>query len=269
MSKILRILILLVCLCQAGLADDFNRPAVGYTNTGGKIGWYWQAKGTGTWSLIDHELLVDNAHTSLQNNDQVLYHTRVSLQSGDWSASVDVRDETATRRVGMAFMVGANGTNFYQIRLQFGSRQVQVLENGAAGVLQTIYTNDTASSEVFNTAKYYTISAWSTAPGQVNWTIHNAGSDVNWRSRRTSAGIQVASGSFTDTTYTSGYAGIVKSQGDGVTDVPTLTISTSGKSPCRRSPSRIRGCSSRPTTSSKSRRRSMPRSNRVIPRGWI
>ncbi len=219
MHKILHIPILLVGLGQAGLADDFNRPSVGYTNTGGKIGWYWQAKGTGTWKLIDHELLVDNADASVQNNDQVLYHTRVSLQPGDWSASVDVRDETATRRVGMAFMVGANGTNFYQIRLQFGTRQVQVLENGAAGVLQTIYANDTASSEVFNTGKYYTISAWSTAPGQVNWTIHNAGSDVNWRSRRTSAGYQVASGSFTDTTYTTGYAGVIKSQGDGVTDV--------------------------------------------------
>ncbi len=219
MLKNLHIPILLVCLCQAGLADDFNRPSVGYTNTGGQIGWYWLAKGTGTWSLINHELLVDNAHASLQNNDQVLYHTRVSLQPGNWSASVDVRDETATRRVGMAFMVGANGTNFYQIRLQFGTKQVQVLENGAAGVLQTIYTNDTASSEVFNTGKYYTISAWSTAAGQVNWTIHNAGTNVNWFNRRTSAGIQVASGSFTDTTYTSGYAGVIKSVGDGVSDV--------------------------------------------------
>ena len=53
-------------------ADDFNRPSVGYTNTGGKIGWYWQAKGTGTWKLIDHELLVDNADPSVQNNDQML-----------------------------------------------------------------------------------------------------------------------------------------------------------------------------------------------------
>jgi autotransporter-associated beta strand protein len=219
MLKILRIPILLVGLCQAGRADDFNRPSVGYTNTGGKIGWYWQAKGTGTWKLIDHELLVDNADASVQNNDQVLYHTRVSLQSGNWSASVDVRDETSTRRVGMAFMVGANGNNFYQIRLQFGTRQIQVLENGAAGVPQTIYTNDTASSEVFNTANYYTISAWSTAAGQINWTVKNAGADVNWRSRPTSEGYQVASGSFTDSTYTTGYAGIVKSQGDGVTDV--------------------------------------------------
>ena len=219
MPKIFHIAILLVCLCQAALADDFNRPSAGYTNTGGQIGWYWQAKGTGTWKLIDHEILVDNADASIQNNDQVLYHTRVSLQSGNWSASVDVRDEIATRRVGLAFMVGANGTNFYQIRLQFGTKQVQVLENGAAGVLQTIYTNDNASSEVFNTGKYYTISAWSTAAGQINWTVNNAGSDVNWGSRPTSTGYQVASGSFTDTTYTSGYAGIVKSQGDGVTDV--------------------------------------------------
>ena len=219
MHKILRIPILFVCLCQVGLADDFNRPNMAYTNTGGKIGWYWQAKGTGTWSLKNQELYVNNADASLQNNDQILYHTRVSLQSGNWSASVDVRDETATRRVGMAFMVGANGTNFYQIRMQFGTRQVQVLENGAAGVLQTIYTNDTASSEVFNTADYYTISASSTVAGQVNWTIHNAGSNVNWTSRRTSAGYQVASGSFTDFTYTTGYAGVIKSQGDGVTDV--------------------------------------------------
>ncbi len=213
------LLLFWISFAQSLRADDFNRPSVGYTNTGGQIGWYWQASGTGTWKLINHELLVNNADASVQNNDQVLYHTRVSLQPGNWSASVDVRDETATRRVGMAFMVGANGTNFYQIRLQFGTKQVQVLENGAAGVLQTIYTNDTASSEVFNTGKYYTISAWSTAAGQINWTVNNAGADVNWRSRPTSEGYQVASGSFTDSTYTSGYAGIVKSQGDGVTDV--------------------------------------------------
>jgi autotransporter-associated beta strand protein len=219
MLKNLHIPILLVCLCQAGLADDFNRPNVAYTNNGGKLGWYWQAKGTGTWSLKDHEIYVNNADASLQNNDQILYHTRVSLQPGNWSASVDVRDETSTRRVGMAFMVGANGVNFYQIRLKFGSQEVQVIENGASGVQQTIYSSSTSSSEVFNPGKYYTISVWSTAAGQINWTVNNAGSNVNWTSRRTSAANQVASGSFTDTTYTSGYAGVIKSVGDGVSDV--------------------------------------------------
>ena len=61
MLQNLRIPILLVCLCQAAPADDFNRPNVAYTNNGGNLGWYWQAKGTGTWSLKDQELYVNNA----------------------------------------------------------------------------------------------------------------------------------------------------------------------------------------------------------------
>lgn len=97
--------ILLVCLCHAAPADDFNRPDVAYTNNGAQIGWYWQASGSGNWSLKDHEIYLNNADASIQQTDQVLYHTRVSLQSGNWSASVDVRAEANNRRVGMAFMV--------------------------------------------------------------------------------------------------------------------------------------------------------------------
>ena len=187
-------------------ADDFNRPDVAYTHTASSLGWYWQASGAGTWSLTDHEILVNNANPSVQEPEQTLYHTRVSLQSGDWSASVDVRGETTSRRAGLVFMVSGGGTSHYQIRLLFGTRQVQVLQRGSAGD-QTIYTSDTSSSEIFATSKYYTISAGSTAPTQFNWTVKNP------------AGTVVASGSFTDASYPSGYAGIIKSVGDGNSDI--------------------------------------------------
>jgi hypothetical protein len=191
---------------QVLLGDDFNRPNVAYTHTGGKLGWYWQASGAGTWSLKNHEILVNNSDVSLQENDQTLYYTRVSLRPGDWSASVDVRGEIATRRAGMVFMAGGGGTNHYQIRLQFGSKQVQVLQSGSAGS-QTIYSNDASSAENFDVGKYYTISAWSTAATQFNWNIKNAGGTI------------VASGSFTNASYTNGYAGIIKNAGDPSTDI--------------------------------------------------
>lgn len=187
-------------------ADDFNRPNVPYTNIGSDIGWYWQASGDGHWSLKDHELYVNNSDPSLQENDQVLYNTRVSLVSGNWSASVDVRCETPTRRVGMVFMVSGGGTNHYQIRLQSGSQQVQILQRGIAGN-QTIYSSDTSSSEVFDPGKFYTISVWSTNAHEFNWMVENAG------------GTKVTDGSFIDSGYTSGYAGIIKSVGDGNTDI--------------------------------------------------
>ncbi len=201
-------ILLLLCLSFAPSlrADDFNRPDVAYTHTASNLGWYWQASGASTWSLTDHEILVNNANPSLQEPEQTLYHTRVTLQSGDWSASVDVRGETPTRRAGLLFMVSGGGTNHYQIRLQLNTKQVQVLRRGSAGSL-TIYTSDTSSSETFATTKYYTISAWSTVATQFNWNVKNP------------AGTVVASGSFTDASYTSGYAGIIKSIGDGNSDI--------------------------------------------------
>lgn len=95
-------------------ADDFNRPDVAYTHMASNLGWYWQASGASTWSLTDHKILVNNANPSLQEPEQTLFNTRVSLQSGDWSASVDVRGETATRRAGLLFMVSGGGTNHFK-----------------------------------------------------------------------------------------------------------------------------------------------------------
>jgi hypothetical protein len=187
-------------------ADDFNRPNLAYTNDGGKIGWYWQASGAGHWSIKDHQLYVDNADPSLQEDDQTLYQTRVSLQPGDWSASVDVRNETTNGYVGMAFMVQPGGTSFYQIRLRSGSRQVQVLKNSPGGTV-VIDSNDESSSEIFDTASFHTISVSSTSAHQYDWNIANA------------AGNPLAAGSFTDTSYASGHAGVVKSAGDGNVDI--------------------------------------------------
>lgn len=201
-----------LCLCfpgaQKGLAffDDFNRPGAGYTNTGGSLGWYWQCSGSGCWSRLNHELYANNSDSSPQTLDQVLYNTRVTLQSGNWSASVDVRDETATRRVGMVFMVSGGGTNHYQIRLAFGTQNVQVLKRGAAGNT-TIYSVSNSSSEVFDTGNWYRINAWSTNATRFNWTIINSASNP------------VAGGSFTDAGYTNGYAGVIKSVGDDNSDI--------------------------------------------------
>ncbi|MEI7900526.1 MAG: alginate lyase family protein [bacterium] len=206
------IIVAVLCLCfsgtQKGLAfyDDFNRPGVGYTNVGNALGWYWQCSGGGCWSRLNHEVYVNNSDSSLQTADQVLYNTRVALQSGHWSASVDVRDEKASRRVGMVFMVSGGGTNHYQIRLLFGAKQVQVLKSGAAGNT-TIYSSDTGSSEVFNTGKFYTVNAWSTNATRFNWSVINSTSN------------QVAGGSFTDAAYTDGYAGVIKTSGDGNSDI--------------------------------------------------
>lgn len=190
---------------QGLLADDFNRPNVAYTHNGSEIGWYWQASGAGTWSLKNHEIYVQNADASVQEDHQVLYYTRASLQSGDWHASVDVRCDTATRRAGLVFMVGAGGTNHYQIRLKADSREVQVLKRGTTGS-QTIYSNTDSSSETFATNEYYSINAWSIVPTQFQWTITNSG------------GTNVASGFFADADYTNGYAGIIKSVGDPNSD---------------------------------------------------
>ncbi len=205
---IIRFLPLLAAFSAVSLlhADDFNRTNVGYTNDGGKIGWYWQASGAGHWSIKDHQLYVNNADPSLQQDDQTLYHTRVSLQPGDWSASVDVRNETTNGYVGMAFMVQPGGTSFYQIRLRSGSRQVQVLKNSPGGAV-VIDSNDESSSEIFYTTSFYTISVTSTSAHQFNWNIAN------------SSGSQVAAGQFTDTSYTSGHAGVVKNAGDGNVDI--------------------------------------------------
>ena len=191
---------------QSLLADDFNRPNVAYTNDAAKLGWYWQASGAGTWSLTTHEILANNSSSTLQENEQTLYHTRVSLVPGDWSASVDVRSDLSTRRAGLVFMVGAAGLDHYQIRLKFGSAQVQVLQRGSAGS-QTLYSNDNSSSEVFGVGTYYKVSAWSTAATQISWNVKNP------------AGTIVASGSFTDADYATGYAGIIKSVGDPTTDI--------------------------------------------------
>lgn len=188
--------------CAPGLsADDFNRPNVAYTHDGSKLGWYLEAGGAGAWSLQSHELLINNADPSVQVNDQTLYYTRVSLQSGDWNASVDVKDDYTSRHTGMIFMASDGGTNNYQILLQFGSKQVQVLQRGSAGN-QTLYSNDAASTELFSAGRYYTISAGSTVPAQFNWTVANDGGTV------------IASGSFTNASYTNGYAGMIKSVGD-------------------------------------------------------
>ena len=195
-----------LCLPAEAIFDDFNRVNVAYTTNGSALGWYWQCGGTGNWSLLNHEILVNNSDPSLQQNNQTLYNTRVSLTPGAWSGSVDVRDETAGNSAGMIFMAGAGGSNCYQILLQFGSQRVQVLRSGVAGSL-TIYSNNAASSEVFNTNNYYTISAWSTVAAQFNWNITN------------NVGSVVAGGSFVDASYTNGCAGIIKCAGDPGLDV--------------------------------------------------
>ncbi|MEI8206546.1 MAG: alginate lyase family protein, partial [Kiritimatiellales bacterium] len=202
-----RIAVLIGLSCQVLWSDDFNRrPDVPYTHDGNQIGWYWQASGTGTWSLKDHEILVDNSDASLQEDNQILYNTCTSLKSGDWNASVNVRIEIATRRAGMAFMVGAGGNDYYQIRLKADSKEVQVLRRGSAGDL-TIYTHTNSSSETFALEKFYTINVWSTNAAQFQWRIQNDG------------GTNVASSSFNDTGYTNGYAGIIKSVGDPYPDI--------------------------------------------------
>ena len=187
-------------------ADDFNRPDVGYTHDGSKLGWYWQASGKSHWSLIGHRIHVDNADPSPQETDQVLYHTRVLLKSGDWSATVSVRSETAGNHAGLVFMVGANGTTHYQIGLEFGSNQLRVLRSGVGGIRPVGRTNVT-SSETFDPACFYTITAWSTVPNQFQWNVKNP------------AGKVVASDSFNDAEYASGYAGIIKNVGDGNPDI--------------------------------------------------
>lgn len=189
---------------QSLIADDFNRPNVAYTNDAAKLGWYWQASGLGTWSLTEHEILVNNTSSSLQQNDQTLYHTRVSLVPGAWSASVDVRSDTSNRWLGFVFMVGAAGMDHYQIRLKSGSKEVQVLQRGSGGIQNISLGN--LSNETFLTGKYYKISAWSTVANETNWNVQNP------------AGVIVASGSFIDSTYTTGYAGIIKSAGDPSAD---------------------------------------------------
>src|SRR6478672_9908602 len=106
-------------LCTQPLcADDFNRPNVAYTHDGSRLGWYWQASGNGHWSLKDHRIHVNNADPSPQESDQVLYHTRVLLKSGNWSATVSVRSEIAGNHAGLVFMVGANVASHYQIGLK-------------------------------------------------------------------------------------------------------------------------------------------------------
>ena len=211
---------LLGCVFVAPLlrAEDFNRPHVSYTNDARYLGWYFQASGASTWSLTNHAIYLDNSDPSVQLNDQMLYYTRVPLQSGNWSASVDVREETAGNCAGLAFMVGSGLTNYYQLRLQSGSQQVQILKNSLAGS-QLIYSNSAASSEIFNPGNYYTISVWSTNIAQFNWSITNAGTNVNWTSLLTNWGYQVASGSFTDASYTNGYAGMIKNVGDPGADI--------------------------------------------------
>ena len=200
--------VIIACLaCDHGLlADDFNRPNVAYTHTASKIGWYWQASGAGTWSLASHEIVVNTSDASLQEAGQTLYHTRVVLKSGDWSASVAVGNRTSGHRAGMVFMVGAGGNDHYQVQLRFGTNQVQVLQSGSAGS-QTIYSNDTASSETFDTTKLYTISVWSQVATQFQWSVKNP------------SGTVVASGTFTDAHYTSGYAGIITELGDPAADI--------------------------------------------------
>jgi hypothetical protein len=187
-------------------ADDFNRPDVAYTHDASKLGWYWQASGNGHWSLKDHRIHVNNADPSRQETDQVLYHTRVLLKSGDWSATVTVRSATAGHHAGMVFMVGANGNSHYQIGLKFGSNQLRILRSGAGGIRPVGRTNVT-SSETFDTACFYTITAWSTVPNQFQWKVESP------------AGKVIASGNFNDAEYVSGYAGIIKNVGDGNPDI--------------------------------------------------
>lgn len=190
------------CGTQVLLADDFNRPNVAATNDGSKLGWYWKSCGAGLWSLKDHELQANQAASSHQEADPILYHTRVALQSGNWSATVAVRGDTAGKRVGMVFMLGGGGLNFYQIRLGFGSKNLQVLRNGSAGS-RTIGSREVVSSETFDPAKPYTITVSSTVACRFVWNVRNPAAGV------------VASGTFTDTSYTRGYAGIIHSAGDG------------------------------------------------------
>ena len=199
------ILVSLACV-QAVRGDDFNRPNVGYTHTASKLGWYWQASGAGTWSLASHEIVVNTSDASRQEAGQTLYHTRVSLKPGDWSASVAVGNRTSGHSAGMVFMVGAGGNDHYQVRLRFGTQQVQVLQSGSAGS-QTIFSDDAASSETFDTAKLYTLSVGSQVATQFNWNVKNP------------LGAIVASGTFTDSDYTSGYAGIITEFGDATADI--------------------------------------------------
>jgi autotransporter-associated beta strand protein len=207
--RLLVVTALLCCFPSApalAVFDDFNRPNAAYTNNGSALGWYWQCGGTGNWSLQNQEILANNSDPSLQVSNQTMYNTRVSLASGACSASVDVRDEISGNGAGMLFMAGAGGSNYYQVLLQFGSEQVQVLRRGSAGNM-TIYSNNSSSSEIFNTNNYYTISVWSTAPARFNWNITN------------DAGNVVAGGSFTDASYTNGFAGMIKCVGDPRTDI--------------------------------------------------
>ena len=106
----------------------------------------------------------------------------------------------------MVLMVGANGASHYQIGLKFGSNQLRILRSGAAGSRSVGGTNLT-SSETFNPACFYTITAWSTVPNQFQWNVKNP------------AGKMIASGNFNDAEYNSGHAGIFKNVGDGNPDI--------------------------------------------------
>ncbi|MGZ0656351.1 PEP-CTERM sorting domain-containing protein [Coraliomargarita sp. W4R53] len=213
-------------LSAASFSDDFNRSAdVAATTIGSEIGTNWTF-GANTWG-INNTATDGRAYTDVQSNAEggisntAMWNTTIGMASTATESStvtVDVIGESSLNFFGMAFNV-QNYNTFYQFRLKFGTNDYQVIEitNGVNTHTVLNQSNDVASN--FDASKNYTLTLVSNVggiAGDYSYTITESGSSTVLNSVST----------FSDSTFTGGYAGFTYANNNSTYYYDNFSITT-------------------------------------------
>ncbi|MGZ0656350.1 PEP-CTERM sorting domain-containing protein [Coraliomargarita sp. W4R53] len=221
--QLLPLITLASSLSAASFSDDFNRSSdVAATTIGSEIGTNWTF-GPNTWG-IDNTTTDGRVYTDIATSGEAntaLWNTSVAMASTasqSSTVSIDVLGDSETNFFGMAFNV-QNYNTFYQFRLKFGTNDYQVIEfnNGVNTDTVVNQSNDVASN--FDPLKSYTLTLVSNVggiAGDYSYTITESGSSTALNSIST----------FSDSTFTGGYAGFTHANRGAAYYYDNFTITT-------------------------------------------
>ncbi|MGZ0708288.1 hypothetical protein ACWPKO_08120 [Coraliomargarita sp. W4R53] len=168
-------------------------------------GWTFEANSWGIDNTDTNGRVYTNVRSTRDGGsaNAVMWNTNVKMADSaaeSSTVSVDVIGDSAKNFFGLAFNVQSSDS-FYQFRLKFGTNDYQIIEFTNGTITQTIVNQGNDIAEVFDLTKSYTLTLVSNVngvAGDYRYTITEAGSATVLNSQT----------SFSDTTYTGGFAGL-------------------------------------------------------------
>lgn len=186
-------------LNAATFSDNFDRASdVPFTTTGFATNWVVQSSEWGIFDTATDGILQSDGSVS----NGMIYNTSVLMAEASGESST-VRLTTNTGGAndiwsGVSFNVqtGGNDDAYYALRYRSNQSFYQVLERDNGGNTQVILS-ETDATVTFSSSTDYELTILASAEGNYTFTITESGSSTVLNPTTT----------FTDTTYTGGYAG--------------------------------------------------------------